>query len=189
MATEKADVDLATLAPEEIDRVVQAFGLKLDAAHKLCGGYSSVNYRICQTIPDCSDYQTGADSVLLRVAVGLPLAAAERQNRVLCAVAKSGVPCPQIIATLTGQYVLPCQTESNQTAFAMVHSWVEGVTANKRAEEDEAGMMRRLGQLLAKLHSCEPTECGLLDASSDEYMCVCSLCAGVFTGGVILVHE
>ena len=146
--------------------MVQAFGLNLDTAHKLCGGYSSVNYRI---------NQTGGDSMLLRVAVGLPLAAAERQSRVLCAVAQSGVPCPQIMSTLTGEYVLPCQTENNQTGFAMVHSWVEGVTANKRAEEDEAGMMRRLGQLLAKLHSCEPAECGLLDASADEYMCVCSL--------------
>ena len=43
---------------------------------------------------------------------------------------------------------------NNQTGFAMVHSSVEGVTANKRAEGDEAGMMRRLGQLLAKLHAC-----------------------------------
>ena len=87
MATEKADVDLATLAPEEIDRVVQAFGLKLDAAHKLCGGYSSVNYRICQTIPDCSDYQTGADSVLLRVDV-------EMRNKYLSNQRQFSLPFP-----------------------------------------------------------------------------------------------
>ncbi|CAE8626877.1 unnamed protein product, partial [Polarella glacialis] len=162
----KADVDLATLAPEELQRLAESFGIQeLDGLpQKLCGGYSSVNYAVVA--------QKGKVRVLLRVALGLQEGTVERQAGVLRALGEMGVKCPDALRSPSGIYVIPCVTSGGKEGFAMLLSWIDGVTANKLAVKDEALMLSHLGAVLAKLHSAAQPEydLGLTAVDSDAYM-------------------
>lgn len=161
---EKADVDLATLSPQELKRLLAAFGVgALDGPpEKLCGGYSSVNYAVSA--------KGGERRNLLRILVGGE-EAARRQAGVLLAAAQAGVRCPSAVATPGGECWLQCETTSGQSACAMLHSWVDGSTANKLVADDETGMLAKLGTILATLHTApQPEGLELLDVASDAYI-------------------
>lgn len=53
----------------------------------------------------------------------------------------------------------------------MLHSWVDGRTANKFVTDDETGMLAQLGRILAALHTApQPEGLELLDVASDAYI-------------------
>lgn len=161
---EKVDVDLATLSPQELERLLAAFGVDaLDGPpEKLCGGYSSVNYAVVAN--------QGKRRNLLRILVG-GADAARRQAGVLLAAAQAGVRCPAVVAAPGGECWLLCKTVDGQAGCAMLHSWVEGRTANKLVTDDEAGMLAQLGRILATLHTAtQPEGLELLDVASDAYI-------------------
>lgn len=159
-------MDIATLGREELERLAKAFGIvELDEVpRKLCGGYSSVNFAVVA--------KQGTVRKLLRVQVGVQEDAVARQSHVLRAVKNNGVPCPEVFASTNGTHVLPCSTIDGKPGFAQLHQWVDGVTANKLLGDDEAGMLRHLGAVLAVLHSSPKlVDCiGLEDVASASYM-------------------
>eukprot|EP00933_Yihiella_yeosuensis_P052989 TRINITY_DN5113_c0_g1_i8.p1 TRINITY_DN5113_c0_g1~~TRINITY_DN5113_c0_g1_i8.p1 ORF type:complete len:406 (+),score=93.23 TRINITY_DN5113_c0_g1_i8:2-1219(+) len=170
MTEEKAAVDMASLSAEELARVLSAFGFdseRCTVEQVKGGGYSSLNYAL--------NVDHGKEKLLLRVPVGLPEASVRRQVAVLKALSlemKVRSPRPTLGPQADGDHVVSCRTTDGKEAFAALHSWVEGLTANKLVNKNESGMLQHLGSALASLHVAkQPTsELGLKDVASDSYM-------------------
>lgn len=125
---EKAAVDLALLDAEEVNRLTKLWGVDASGGfEKLCGGYSSVNYRVNAA----SDGKAAPAPLLLRVAVNVEEAHARTQVAVLLHYAECGMKGPRLVPALSGEYLLHCVTSSGQKGFATVQRWLGGTTANK----------------------------------------------------------
>ena len=171
---EKAAVDLALLDADEVTRLTKLWGIDASGGfEKLCGGYSSVNYRVNAST---SGGESAAPApLLLRVAVNVEEAHARTQVAVLLHYAECGMKGPRLVPALSGEHLLHCVTSSGQKGFATVQRWLSGTTANKLVpflgEERPLGY---LGAALATVHAAPApsaeVRARLCEVGGEEYI-------------------